>query len=81
MTARLRFDVRSSWKMKTTSNIHPVSAIYIMEYITRMRLQTLGFQDNLDDLDCLSAEALLVIDGAVEEVKAEEMKKASKKKG
>lgn len=81
MTARLAFDVRTSWKMKSSSNTHPLSGIYIMEYITRMRLKTLGFTDNLDDLDCITAEALLVIDGAVEQLKAEEMKKAAKKKG
>lgn len=44
-----------------------------------MRLTALGFTDDLSSLDCLTAEALLIIDGAVEEIKAEEMKKASKK--
>jgi hypothetical protein len=81
MTARLAFDVRASWKLKSSKSVHPLSGIYIMEYITRMRLKTLGFTDNLDDLDCITAEALLVIDGAVEQLKADEMKKAAKKKG
>lgn len=52
-----------------------------MEYIGRMRLKELGFVDDLESLDCVTADALLIIDGAIEEIKAEEMKKMSKKGG
>ena len=61
------------------ASVSPVSQLYIMEYMTRMRLTSLGFTDDLSSLDCITAEALLTIDAAVEEIKAEEMKKASKR--
>jgi hypothetical protein len=44
-----------------------------------MRLTALGFVDSLDSLDCITAEALLIVDAAVEELKAEEMRKSSRK--
>lgn len=68
------------WKIKGAA-VSPESQLFIMEYITRMRLKSLGFTDDLASLDCITAEALLVIDGAVEEMKAEEMKKSSRKGG
>jgi len=38
------------------------SAIWILEYVSRMRLAKLGFTQSLESLDADHAEALLIID-------------------
>lgn len=52
-----------------------------MEYMARRRLAALGFQDNMDNLDCITAEALLHIDAEVHALEAEEQKKMISSKG
>lgn len=39
----------------------------------------LGYYEPFSELDCITAEAFLLIDAEVEALKAEEMEKASKK--
>lgn len=55
------------------------AAPWIMEYAARTRLAKLGYTETFDDLDCLTAEAMLIIDYEYESAKAEEMLKSMKK--
>lgn len=50
-------------------------------YITRQRLAKLGYTEDLKTLDCITAQALLYVDGCIEELKAEELKKKLPGKG
>lgn len=56
------------------------SAPYIAEFFARSRLAKLGFTSNLDDLDSVTAEVFMTIDAEIEKIKADEMKKSSRKK-
>lgn len=38
-----------------------IAALYLTEYAARLELRKLGFTDSLDDLDCITAEAFLLI--------------------
>jgi len=51
---------------------------FVMEFYTRMALKELGYTDNLDDLDCLSAEAFSIIAKTQSDIEAE--KEKSKRK-
>jgi hypothetical protein len=46
------------------------AAPYVMDYAARRSLAKLGFRDSLDSLDCITAEAFLVIDETIAEVMA-----------
>lgn len=48
-----------------------------MEYVTRKRLSALGITQNLADLDCITAEALMCVDMEYAAYEADEAKKAS----
>lgn len=60
--------------------IDDVAAFYVYEYTQRMRMHELGFMDNLDNLDCITAEAFTIISNEIEKVKSEEMKKKTTKR-
>lgn len=46
-----------------------------------MRLSKLGWTEPFSELDCLTAEAMLIIDAEVESMKADQMKKTASKTG
>ncbi len=56
------------------------SAPYIAEFFARQRLAKLGFTSSLDELDSVTAEVFITIDAEIEKLKADEMKKASKRR-
>jgi hypothetical protein len=56
------------------------SAPYIGEFFARSRLAKLGFTSSFDDLDSVTAEVFLSIDAEMEKFKADEMKRASRKR-
>lgn len=68
------------FKAKDTSYQNE-SAPFIAEFFARSRLAKLGFTSSLDDLDSVTAEVFMAIDSEIENIKADEMKKASKRKG
>lgn len=51
------------------------AAPFVMEYVSRQRLAKLGFMDDLNELDCLTADALLLIDAEVHAAQADLLKK------
>lgn len=76
----MRLEIRGAWRTRSSPK-HAPTALYLGEYMTRKSLRGLGFVDNLENVDCITAEAMAVIDAIVEEIKAEEMKRASARKG
>lgn len=51
-------------------------------YGARMRLAKLGFHQSLEELDVMDGEAMMLIDSTIDELRAEEYKKAeAKRKG
>lgn len=52
---------------------------YVLEYIARSRLAKLGFTQSLGELDCITADALLMVDLEYAEIQAKEQKAAMDK--
>lgn len=55
-------------------------ASLIAGYFAQKRLAGLGYQTPIEDLDCITGEAYLYIESLIEELKAEELRKASKRR-
>lgn len=63
-------------RAKAGANISdPVSALFLNQYTTRMRLKELGFVDSIENVDCITAEAFTVIANEIDRVNDEEMKR------
>ena len=69
-----------AWFRAKDSSFVNSAAPYVGEFIARSRLAKIGFTTSFDDLDSVTGEVLLTIDGEFERFKADEMKKASKRK-
>lgn len=67
------------FKAKDMSYSNRASA-YIAEYFTRQRMAKLGFTSSFGELDSVSCEVFMAIDSYVEQLKSDELKKASKRK-
>lgn len=57
-----------------------VSAIFLAQYSTRMRMQKLGFTENSENLDCITFDAFRVISDEIDRMNEEDAKKAKTKK-
>lgn len=74
LRAAIRKQVRIGWQTK--GNYYNEAMPYVLEYTMRKQLAALGFEQRFDDLDCLTAEALILIDAEYAGVMADEQKKA-----
>jgi hypothetical protein len=45
-----------------------LAAPYVNDYVSRRSLAKLGYRESFDELDCITAEAFLVIDETIAEV-------------
>lgn len=52
---------------------------YVGEYFMRKRLAKLGFTSSFNELDSMTADVFMAIDSYIEELKAKEMAKQTKK--
>jgi len=62
-------------------DINEAASPFIAEFWSRQKLAKLGYVEPFDQLDCLTAEALLTIDAEIDAIKSEEMEKLAKKTG
>jgi hypothetical protein len=57
------------------------TAYFVAEYHNRMRLRKLGFVDDLENLDAVTAEFFIEISQQLNRLESEEMKSKSSKAG
>jgi len=50
---------------------------WVAEYMNRMRFAKLGWTEPFSELDCLTAEAMILIDTEVRKITSEQMQKPS----
>jgi hypothetical protein len=64
---------------KELGHLFAYVSIYIGEYLSRKSLAQMGFHEPLENLDCITADALLLIEETIFKAQAEKQKRDTKK--
>ena len=77
---RLRFSTKC-WHKGILDGIHPDDMPFLMHFVEMKTLNGLGYRQDINELDALTATYLINIKSELNTLEAEDMKKNSKKRG